>query len=760
VSAAAGSLAAWMRAVAVTRLEGSTLAPPGEPLDDTQFAQLVRRCRADRLTGLLCDAVSSGVWPTTDEQRVRAEDEHATVVASNLGLEALLMDVSRELVAVGIEHRVLKGPAFARTAYPDPSLRTFADVDVLVLPDELDETIALLAGRGFERLYRDIRPGFAQRFGKGACLRGPDGREIDLHRMLATGVFGLRVPADDLFASPTRFTIGGVPMLGLGTQQAFVHACYHAILGDPSPRLQVLRDIAQLARVPGADVEDLEAMARRWSGEIVVARAVTVAWEQLGLPLDDELPTWARSVEPSRRDQRALLAYTEQRNATTQAIVSVREVAGLRDKAAYLMGLVVPSPEFVHEGTWHSYLRWWRRGATRVLGWRRSSLRGQPSRSRDRERIRVLWVIKGLGRGGAERLLVQAARYRDRDAFDVECAYLLPWKDAFVDDLRAQGVRVHCLQAGHPADLRWVWRLRRLARRFDVVHTHSPVPALALRVPLRGAARLVSTEHNEWTRYHRATYWLNRLTFGRNRAVIAVSQGVADEIRRPPRPLAPSPTPQVLVHGVDLDRAHVGPEARAHGRALLGIAADRPVIGNVANFAPKKDQASLLEAFATVHAARPDAMLVLVGLGPLEQELRDDARRRGLDGHVVFTGIRDDVEELLAGFDVFVLSSRHEGLPIALLEAMAAGLPSVVTGVGGIPEVVRDGVDGFVVPPGDAAALAACIGRVIDDRELACRLGASARERVEGWSAAPAVRVIERVYRQVVSVNERERANR
>ena len=166
-------------------------------------------------------------------------------------------------------------------------------------------------------------------------------------------------------------------------------------------------------------------------------------------------------------------------------------------------------------------------------------------------RTRVLWLAKGLGRGGAEKLLVTGAAHLDHERFEVEVAYLLPVKDALVPELTSRGLRVHCLQQQGPTDLRWVPRLRRLIRdgRFDVVHTHMPVPAVAARL-VSGKAALVHTEHNVWQRYRRPTYWANALTFRRNDAVIAVSQAVADSMRSALLPRPPATT-EVLLHGVE-----------------------------------------------------------------------------------------------------------------------------------------------------------------------------------------------------------------
>ncbi|WP_354639019.1 glycosyltransferase [Kitasatospora camelliae] len=367
---------------------------------------------------------------------------------------------------------------------------------------------------------------------------------------------------------------------------------------------------------------------------------------------------------------------------------------------------------------------------------------------------RVLWLAKGLGRGGAEQLLVNCARHVDTSRYEVEVAYVLPWKDALVPALEAAGVRTHCLGTA-PGRL-WPLRLRGLLaeRRYDLVHSHMPVPAAAARLLSYGRSgpRLVHTEHNVWERYRTATRWANAWTYRRNDAVIAVSHAVAATIaRRRPDP----DWVTVVHHGPDLADAPSGPAARAAARAELGLPADAVVIGTVGNLTAKKDQATLLAAFARVRADHPGAALVLIGSGPLEAELR----ARAGEG-VVFAGSRSDVPALLPGFDVFTLSSRQEGLPVALMEAMTSGLPSVVTRVGGMPEVLEDGGQGLLVPPGDPAALAAALSRMVAEGDLRERLGAAARERSKGFDVAGAQRSIEAVYARVLRDRPSPEGNR
>jgi glycosyltransferase involved in cell wall biosynthesis len=350
----------------------------------------------------------------------------------------------------------------------------------------------------------------------------------------------------------------------------------------------------------------------------------------------------------------------------------------------------------------------------------------------------VLMLAKGLGRGGTERLLCGTVRLLDPARYRVEVAYLLPWKDALVPEVEAAGVPVHCLDAPHATSVAWLGRLRRLVREHDIalVHTHMPAPAVAARLALPGRApAFVHTEHNLWDRYRPATRWANRVTYGRNAAVIAVSAAVARSVG------AARPTPEVVVHGVEPPAGPPGDPAEA--RARLGLAGDGPIVGTVGNFTAKKDHATLVRALALMDG---DVRLVLVGLGPLEADLRVLVARKGMGERVTFAGSRDDVAELLPAFDVFALGSRYEGLPIALLEAMAAALPCVATRVGGVPEVITDGEDGVLVPPDDPGALATGLTALLRDPARRAALAARAAARAEGFRLDAAVARIEAVY--------------
>jgi len=361
---------------------------------------------------------------------------------------------------------------------------------------------------------------------------------------------------------------------------------------------------------------------------------------------------------------------------------------------------------------------------------------------------RVLLLIKGLGRGGAEQLLATSARHFDHENFRYEVAYLLPRKDALVGELEEGGVPTHCLRGARGPE--WVTRLIALVRErgFDLLHVHAPIPAIGARLAFRRRSSLpiVYTEHNVWERYHRGTYWANAITFWRNDHVIAVSERVRTSIRYPtPLRGLRMPTVETCYQGIDLSAEPMS-GAVDGVRAELGIPPGAPVVGSVANFKPGKGHAYLVEAAVYVREAVPEVRFVLVGQGPLEGGVRRKANELDVESNLVFAGFRDDAKRIMRAFDVFAVPSVHDGLSIALLEAMSLGKPPVLTRSGGNPEVVHHGRQGLVVPPADPRALADGIITLLRDDELRARQGREASRRAMDFDIRPAVRRTEQIY--------------
>ncbi len=366
-------------------------------------------------------------------------------------------------------------------------------------------------------------------------------------------------------------------------------------------------------------------------------------------------------------------------------------------------------------------------------------------------KARVLWVVKGLGPGGAEHLLLAAARAHDPAQFDIECAYVLPWKDHLAEQLEHAGVPTHCLSTKRH-DRRWPLHLRELIQNgnFDIVHVHSPLPGSVARVAVRMMPKgtrpaVVCTEHNVWSTHNVFTRWANRLTGRWDAKVLAVTDESRLSMRGPMAAHA-----ETLAHGIDVATVATQRSHRHAVRAEFGIGDDEFVVGTVANFREQKDYPNLLAAARLLVDRETPVQFVAVGQGPLETEMRARRDELGLADRVIFTGFRDDATRVMAAADVFTLASRWEGLPVALMEALALGLPVVATNVGGVGEAMHDGIDALLVPPGDPAALADALQRVCTDQHVRERLAVASAARASEFDVSRAVQRLEQVYAELV----------
>jgi glycosyltransferase involved in cell wall biosynthesis len=291
-----------------------------------------------------------------------------------------------------------------------------------------------------------------------------------------------------------------------------------------------------------------------------------------------------------------------------------------------------------------------------------------------------------------------------------------------------------------------VLRLARLISRagIDVVHTHNVTPWLYAGLAARLAgARLVHTEHSNLFPHQRrlmaAERWLARLTD------VIISD--SDKVRRGLLgQRLPAERIRTIVNGIDTAR-FAGREPSQALRASVGVAPGQPVLGAVGRLVPVKDHETLLRAFAEVCRQRPEAVLVLVGDGPQRALLEQLAQQLGVAPAVRFAGEVPDVAPWLALLDVFVLPSLSEGMPLTLLESMAAGVPAVATRVGGIAEALLEGETGLLVPPKDPQALAQALLRLLGDEPLRKRLGAQAQQRArKAFDVRTMVRAYEDTY--------------
>ncbi|MEO0494925.1 MAG: glycosyltransferase [Actinomycetota bacterium] len=353
----------------------------------------------------------------------------------------------------------------------------------------------------------------------------------------------------------------------------------------------------------------------------------------------------------------------------------------------------------------------------------------------------VRHLIKGLGPGGAERLLLTQVR-SDPSPTRHEVAYVVPEKRHLVPEFEAAGVHPVCLGEGV---LRWSRGVRRLMvdEPTRIVHVHSPAVAAVTRLVVATVPRsirpvVVGTEHNRWPRHHRLTRLANRLTIRREAATIAVSADVASTVRgaRPGRLTT-------VEHGVDLEAVRAEAD-RAGVRDAFGVAGNDVLVVCVANLRREKALDELVEAARLALAEVPELRFFSVGQGPLAADLDRWIRSAGIADRFHPLGYRDDAPRILSAADVFTLSSHHEGLPVAVMEAFALGVPVVATAAGGVPDAVGDA--GVITPIGDPVALAAAYVDLARDPARRAALADSATARATHFSARRAVAEINEIY--------------
>jgi sugar transferase (PEP-CTERM/EpsH1 system associated) len=333
--------------------------------------------------------------------------------------------------------------------------------------------------------------------------------------------------------------------------------------------------------------------------------------------------------------------------------------------------------------------------------------------------------------GGLERNVVNQVREGQRlgQRVSIVC---LERPGTLAPQVEAMGERVIALDKRPGLRPKLIAQLVRAFRelRPDVVHTHQ----LATLLYGGAAARLVRvpvvlhTEHGrEPYRTRRKTRMLARLAASFTDRFYCLTGDMADEVRA--ANVVGDGKVRVIQNGIDMSKFTAVEHDRAATRQSLAIPLDAPLIGTVGRLSEVKRQDVLLESFAKVRQQVPDAHLVLVGDGPLLSELQALAEKLGVAQAVHFAGYQPSSAPYLQAMDVFALTSRSEGMPQAAIEASATTLPVVASRVGGLPELIEDGVTGALFPVGDTDALASHLCRLLTDREEARRMGQAARER-------------------------------
>ena len=348
-------------------------------------------------------------------------------------------------------------------------------------------------------------------------------------------------------------------------------------------------------------------------------------------------------------------------------------------------------------------------------------------------------------RGGQNQVLVtvlgmRAAGHR---------AMLVAHPDGELRRRAAEGLELLALAPRTEMDLSAAWKLSRAIKQLrpDVLHAHDPhgvaMAAMALSMSTQPKrAPLIAARRVDFRLKGNA---LSRWKYDQVDRFICASEAIRTILLKDGVAAART----VTVHeGIDLAKVEAAPAAPLHEE--LWLPHGSPVVGNVAALVPHKGQRHLVEAAALVVQQMPDARFVIAGEGELRESLEHQIKHHRLEKHVILAGFRPDVLSLHKAFDIFVMSSVTEGLGTSLLDAMAAGKPIVATTAGGMPEVVRDGTTGILVPPRDHHAMADAILKLLKDVELRKQMGEAGRSLAYAeFSAERMVQQTLHVYEQV-----------
>lgn len=363
---------------------------------------------------------------------------------------------------------------------------------------------------------------------------------------------------------------------------------------------------------------------------------------------------------------------------------------------------------------------------------------------------RVMQVTWSLVAGGAEIYALTIASRLDKNKFvPLMCA--MDQGGALEPEIKRQGLPFFIMHRRPGIDWRLMLRLHRLFRRkrVDILQTHhfNQLFYSAFGAKLVGA-RIFHTEHDtELSKKPRLRFALRILSLFCEKMI-----AIGDDIAAMFREIGIPESKIEIVHaGVELSTVE---DSRDEVRRELQLAENERVAIIVARLFPEKNHKLLLAAFAGVVQKNQNARLLIVGEGVEGDAIRAEVTRLGLENQVRMLGVRRDVPRLLAAADVFVLTSDREGLPIAVLEAMAAGKPVIATAVGNLPDVVRDGENGRIVPRGDRDALESALIELLGDEARASKMGTAARETARGYDVRTTIERYEQLFGEKLKLSK------
>ncbi len=357
--------------------------------------------------------------------------------------------------------------------------------------------------------------------------------------------------------------------------------------------------------------------------------------------------------------------------------------------------------------------------------------------------MKILLTLPRMNSGGVETHIDYLARGFLKEGLQV---VLVCKEGRKVKDLKKEGVIFRSLDVASQSILTLPSRIRAMEKiigeeRVDIVHAHSRVPAwIGYYAARRAGVPFITTAHSQYSLHlgSKVMVWGTR--------VIAVSDTVASYLQKGWN--IPGEKFEIIPEGIDIDRFILPTAEGEKARQELGIEKEELVIGTVGRMTSVKGHRYLLEAISLLEE---DCKLLLVGGGRKRDELEKFAHKLGVQDRVVFAGDRADVPRFLEAMDIYVQSSLAEGLGLAALEAMAAGLPVILTRCGGLADQVREKQEALLVPPGEASSIAKAIKQLILSEELREKLGSRGRELVRvGFSPEVMINETINVYREVL----------
>lgn len=360
-------------------------------------------------------------------------------------------------------------------------------------------------------------------------------------------------------------------------------------------------------------------------------------------------------------------------------------------------------------------------------------------------KIKVLHIIPDFGTGGAERLVVDLMDYADKKQFEVATVSLYPEKGTILEkEIRKKELKVYYLDKHLGLDLSMISKLYRLFCFFrpDIVHTHryvlrySLLPTIFCKIPVR-----VHTVHNiAQKEVDMAGKFVHKIAFCLAGVVpVSISKEVANTVQMLYGKRIKTP---IIYNGVPTLKFS-STQKKNSGNNIILL--------HIGRFAPQKNHKLLIEAFSIAVKECSNLRLWLIGDGKLKADIESMVKKNKLEQYVSFLGALPNVNGLLKKCDVFILSSDWEGVPLAIIEAMASGKPVIATAVGGLPELVEDGVTGILVPPGDAKLLADAILRLTHHHELRLSMGIAGQKRaIEYFDITNCVRAYETLYHKLL----------